>query len=726
MVDTLRELLASRGRPDDGAPPPSASRLLALVSTAGAVLTLALLPLSEPTDALGWVGWPLAGAFVAGQLAAVAWLLLGRAGDERAGVLAMTYLGVAQVAAIQWLAGGAAAPYDVLLLLWLAAGVAVRPSRRGALFTVPVAAAWLLPLAYQHLDRHAVAALVGEAAVAVAIGLAVSFLVVRLRAQGAALRSIARHARAQADEALTRARSLEAVADAALAEPPPDELLSELLRRVTEAVPVEGAAVFVRDAEAERLALRATRGERARSWWEAGGRSLAERVASEGRAGSVSDGGPRDGGEAGSSSPAASLTAVPMLVQGGRVLGVLAVAGSSGRSFSDDETRFLQLAADRVAAAIDRRRLHEQAHRIAETLQLSLLPSRMPEPPGVALATRYRPGAAGTRVGGDLYDVVCYPDGRLGLAIGDVVGHGVEAASLMGRLRTAVQVFALEGDPPERLLERVNRLVARWEEGRFATLAYLVYDPRDSTLTFSSAGHLPPLVRAPDGAVSHLEGAESVPLGVLPLGEYRAERVELAPGSTLVLYTDGLVEERGVSLDRGLARLQEAVEGGPAELEPLCDHLLATVPPTAEGADDVAILAMRVEVVPAGPLELRLPARPESLSVSRRALERWLGAAGASPDAIHDILVACGEACANVVQHAYGRFARGEISLSASRAGGDVEIVVRDFGHWRQSRHGDGRGLELIRRLTASAQIVPGAEGTTVRMRRPLAGSLVR
>jgi sigma-B regulation protein RsbU (phosphoserine phosphatase) len=184
-----------------------------------------------------------------------------------------------------------------------------------------------------------------------------------------------------------------------------------------------------------------------------------------------------------------AVVAVPLLVQGARAIGVLQVGTVEDRQFSENDAQLLQLAADRLAVAIDRARLNEQAHHIAATLQRSLLPSSVPQVPGIELATRYQPGADGAQVGGDLYDVVPYSDGRVGLAIGDVVGRGIEAASLMGQIRNSLRAYAMEDDRPEQVVERLNLLMHHWQQDRIATLTYLVLDPKNGHLTFSPAGH---------------------------------------------------------------------------------------------------------------------------------------------------------------------------------------------------------------------------------------------
>src|SRR5205085_9225565 len=244
----------------------------------------------------------------------------------------------------------------------------------------------------------------------------------------------------------------------------------------------------------------------------------------------------------------ASLLGVPLLMDG-RAIGLMHVGTVSPRRFTAEDTVVLQLAADRAARAIERAQLFQQEHETAVTLQRALLPERLPDVTGLALAARYLPGAAGAEVGGDWYDVIPLSDGRVGIAMGDVVGRGIPAASLMGQLRNALRAYAIEGHGPAVVVERLDRLVQALSPGRMATLLYMVLEPDARSATFTNAGHLPPLLVEPGQAPRLLEAVRGVPLGVLPYATFEDAETRIEPASTLVLYTDGLVELRGVSLD---------------------------------------------------------------------------------------------------------------------------------------------------------------------------------
>jgi PAS domain S-box-containing protein len=359
----------------------------------------------------------------------------------------------------------------------------------------------------------------------------------------------------------------------------------------------------------------------------------------------------------------------------------------------------------------------------AEVLERSYVPERLPEIPGVRLAARFVPGGAGVDVGGDWYDVLELGGERIGLAIGDVAGRGVQAASLMGQLRNALRAYAFEAHPPGVVLERLNNLAWSLERTVMVTLIYLVFDASTGLVRLANAGHLPPLEKRPDGTTVYLEQARSLPLGVGAATEYGEIEYVLEPGSTLLLYTDGLVEERRIAIDEGLARLARSVNAGGAEdLDALCDRLLASVKPGAE--DDVAMLALEpLPLLPQG-VKFTMPAEPRVLNSFRGALRRWLRECEAGDDESYEIILACNEAFANSVEHAYGP-GDASVEVEAALAEGIVSVTVRDFGRWRAPR-GDhrGRGLSLMESVMDSVTVrTHPDEGTEVQMTRRLARS---
>jgi PAS domain S-box-containing protein len=325
---------------------------------------------------------------------------------------------------------------------------------------------------------------------------------------------------------------------------------------------------------------------------------------------------------------ATSVLAVP-LQSDASVLGALVLGyGPSGRRYTAGDVPLALDIARRVSGAVDRARTYVAERRIAETLQRSLLPAELPEFPDLGLCARYLPGER-AEVGGDWYDVVPFTDGRVALVIGDVAGHGVRSAAVMGQLRNGLRAFASEGYEPTRLVERLNRFVFENGPDDMATLCYAVVDPRHGSYISVSAGHPPPLVLAADGAVRWLDLVGGPPVGAAPRSRYRAATCDLTPGDTVVMYTDGLVERRRESLDVGLARLQAALESvpRPADLARLCDEVTAALVPDG-GADDVALLTVRYFGPP--------PARSGCGGPPSRASSRQCGAScrrGWSPPA---------------------------------------------------------------------------------------------
>jgi anti-sigma regulatory factor (Ser/Thr protein kinase) len=360
----------------------------------------------------------------------------------------------------------------------------------------------------------------------------------------------------------------------------------------------------------------------------------------------------------------------------------------------------------------------EHVAAVAETLQRSLLPERLPDVPGLDVAARYVAGSADAQVGGDWYDVVALRDGHAGVAIGDVVGHGLDAAARMARLQNALRAYALEGLRPSLVLERMNGFAREVAGGPMATLLYGVVDPEEGNLRMASAGHPPPLVISAEGDSYYAEGPAGSPLGVVPFPTYEEATVPLSPGSTVLLYTDGLVERPEAPLEEGLDWLRGFAPGVASSPDELCGALLQSRFREAPPRDDVALLAVRLEPVQADRMEVTLRAEPESLAQMRRSIGRWLRAAGASEAETYESLVAAGEACANAIAHAYPP---GEASyvVEAQRTDDGVELRVRDFGNWRPPRAGSrGRGIGLIEELMDEVEIDRGPAGTVVRMRR--------
>jgi anti-sigma regulatory factor (Ser/Thr protein kinase) len=345
-----------------------------------------------------------------------------------------------------------------------------------------------------------------------------------------------------------------------------------------------------------------------------------------------------------------------------------------------------------------------------------LLQNRIPEIPGLEIAARYLPGGAGVEVGGDWYDVIPLPQGRVGLVIGDVAGRGIRAATVMGQLRFTTRAYAIDGARPGKVLARVNRLVDQLERPGMATAVYAIFDPEAGTLTWSRAGHPPPLLRA-NSEVEFLDSDSSLPLGVATDGQFTEASISIEPGSTLLLYTDGLVEHHHQDIDVGLDHLKKAAEGAPNGAESMCDHILQEIFGGEDITDDAALVALRL-LPYSEPLSIRLPALPASVGSLRRALRKWLEGAGVGDEVAFDITVACGEAVSNSIEHAYG-LSEGDVELEAAMNEGEVTITIRDYGRWRAERATDrGRGFSMMRELMDDVDITSAVGGTEVRLTR--------
>lgn len=295
--------------------------------------------------------------------------------------------------------------------------------------------------------------------------------------------------------------------------------------------------------------------------------------------------------------PVRSYLAVPVIGKDRRVLGGLFFAHETPCVFTDRNEQVVEGIAGYAALAIENASLFEREHRAALALQHRLLPGRLPEPRSITLAARYVPGSRRADVGGDWYDAVVAADGRLVISIGDVVGHGLHAAGVMGQIRTAARAYALAGMELEELVAHLDLFMTETDEDDFATALFICFDPRNGDLTALSAGHPPPLVIGPGGEAPAYMSMEPVPpLGTGLIDSARAGRqkahARVDAGSTVLLYTDGLVESRDEPIQAGFDRLLEScTAGGDLHPDDLCTQLVKQLPGSA--GDDVAVLAFR-------------------------------------------------------------------------------------------------------------------------------------
>jgi PAS domain S-box-containing protein len=533
-----------------------------------------------------------------------------------------------------------------------------------------------------------------------------------------------RAARAEAEAVVQTIGKLQQVTEAALTHLDLDELLDVLVQRVSEVFEADVVRILLRDHDdPERFRVGAAAGLDVESGMLVEVSRALEEVVANARPVTLSE---LPGGDvldsAMKTAGVTSLMASPLVVKK-QVAGVVEVGSTGARRFTLEDESLLMLMADRAGLAIEHARAYERELSNVEMLQRSLLPERLPEIGGIQVSAIYMPG--GADVGGDWYDAIMLDNDRVGVAMGDVVGHGIGAASLMGQLRHAMRAYAVEGHSPAGVLDRLAKLVRGLDGGQMATLLYLVMEPDHGTIRFANAGHVPPLVIGPEGDAHYLESAHNPPLGVFDSPEHIETAVELTPGSTIVLYKDGLVEERGVSIDQGLEALRLAASQDACHPDELCERLVQAMLAIHPANDDIAVLALRALPTAPPPLHLELPSDPTQLADMRRDLGHWLRDAGAPGEVVEVIQMACHEACSNSIEHGY-EFGEGQLSVDAELDGGRVVLTVRDKGHWIE-RGPDGppryrgNGLPLMNALMDTVELThDNGSGTSVRMARSL------
>ncbi|MGW7292160.1 SpoIIE family protein phosphatase [Streptomyces xiamenensis] len=427
-----------------------------------------------------------------------------------------------------------------------------------------------------------------------------------------------------------------------------------------------------------------------------------------------------------------SMLILPLRARG-TVLGLIILTRAGRRSAFDREDLALAMeVAGRAGISMDNARLYARERESALTLQRSLLPQSVPQPPGVAVGHRYVPGSVGTEVGGDWFDVIPLAGGRVAFVVGDVMGHGLRAAATMGRLRTAVRTLAGLELAPAELLRRVDDLSEDLSQAPddqlWATCLYAVYDPASRECVLAKAGHLPPVLVTRDDATGlwsadALDLPSGAPLGVggVPFEE---RRITVPEDSTLVLYTDGLIETRGESITAGLERLCAllAAKGTPgAPLEELCDRIIEGLSPAAGpggGApgpsDDIALLAARLNGLPEGnSAEWIFAPEPHAPRKARRAVRRALLDWNLGP-LVDTTVLLVSELVTNSLRYAHGpvevRMVRGTSLL--------VEVSDRlpDPPHERTASllEEGGRGLHLVARQSRRWGTRQAAHGKTV------------
>jgi serine phosphatase RsbU (regulator of sigma subunit) len=397
-----------------------------------------------------------------------------------------------------------------------------------------------------------------------------------------------------------------------------------------------------------------------------------------------------------------SLLLLPLIARG-TTLGFFACTRYKGyRRFDAYDTEIGMEFASRAAIFIDNARRYSRERATALTLQRSLLPTGLSAPSSVEVRHRYLPGSKMIEVGGDWYESIALPGGRVALVVGDVAGHGVRAAVTMGRLRTAIRTLARLELPPAETLQQLDELMHELgvREPHFATCVYAVFDAVSGTCEVASAGHLPPLLVSPDGTSGFLDVSPSPPLGI-GSGPIQTRVFKIKDGSLLVLYTDGLVERRASDIDEGLTRLRETFGPGSAArpLEDLCKATLAGVYADHQ-RDDIAVLMARLRrLAPDQHVTWKLASELTSARRARLLVRRRLRRWGL------DELIPTAELLASELVTNAVRYAQGALALRLVREGGLVCEVLDDSAALPRLRHASddderGRGLQVVSQLS--------------------------
>ncbi|MET9498330.1 SpoIIE family protein phosphatase [Streptomyces sp. NPDC006552] len=389
------------------------------------------------------------------------------------------------------------------------------------------------------------------------------------------------------------------------------------------------------------------------------------------------------------------------------------------RPFTSEDELLLSLLAGHLAQGLARAHQIDQQRETAIALQRAILgPSHLP----AGFAVRYEPATQPLEVGGDWYDTVTLPDSRIGIVVGDCVGRGLEAASVMGQLRSACRALLLQDASPAQTLRALDQFAAGVPGAMCTTVFCAVLNSETGQLTYSSAGHPPGILVHPDGARQLLEDGRSLPLAVRP-GNPRPEATCILPArSTLLLYTDGLVERRRRPLSAGIDQAGEALQDGRnTAVDELATDVMSRLAPADGYDDDVALLLYRHPA----PLEMSFPAESAQLAPVRKALRGWLDQCDLPPRTVQNILVAAGEACANAIEHGHRDAPGDTVYFRAEAYVDNLHLTIADTGRWQtpqpeRNAH-RGRGMGLMRALMHHVTVTPGPAGTTVDMHTRIA-----
>lgn len=422
-----------------------------------------------------------------------------------------------------------------------------------------------------------------------------------------------------------------------------------------------------------------------------------------------------------------SFIRVPIIVPTGVTTGELVFSTIGERRLNVDDLGLAEDVGRRIGMYVETARAFEREREIARSLQKSLLPRDIPPIPAVQFAARCVTGAGGAEVGGDWYDIIQLRDGYVAFAVGDVSGRGVLAAATMGQLRSSLRAYVFEGLGPSEALARLNAFMLSQDRMEFATVALGILHCPTGDVRLASAGHLPPvIIDSTDGART-LPLRSGLPVGIMGEQSYVEDRFTLAPGQSLALFTDGLIESQSRDVENGTQELVARLDVS-SRPDELLHRALAFLPD--DPADDVTFLAMRYLGVGAETIDgevpqvlLTLPAVPQSAAQVRAHLHVFAEKVGLDPIRFFDLQLAVGEAVANAIEHAYNGPQQAIFSVHARAEGGQILVDVLDQGRWREgvrTPRGQlserGRGVGLMRSLCDQVRIARTLVGTRIQL----------
>ncbi|MFD5476722.1 SpoIIE family protein phosphatase [Streptomyces hawaiiensis] len=406
--------------------------------------------------------------------------------------------------------------------------------------------------------------------------------------------------------------------------------------------------------------------------------------------------------------------AVLPLPAGNRMAGACLIGWDTPHDFGTDERALLTACAGLAGQALMRARAFDAEHELVGMLQRQLLPRSLPRLPGAVAVARYLPSTAGLELGGDWYDVIPLPDNHVALVIGDVQGHSAAAATLMGQMRTALRAYAVEGHPPDVVVAHANRLLMDMESDLFATCCYVDVDLEEGAAWCVRAGHLPPVLRYPDGRTEIAEAEGGPPLGVVTRADFPMSPLRLPPGTLITLVTDGLVETPDSDIDEGMDYLAgRLADAAPADLGLVADALLGNAP----RSDDVALLLLRYDGMDLRPLRESWTVWrvPQAVGHARRFARRTLRSWGITADYDAALLVVS-ELVTNALVHTDGKV-RMDLTLLNNR----LRIAIADASPRSPVRPASigweatgGRGILLVEALAATWGTLPVSGGKQV------------